>query len=273
MIGVTEAEVGARAAAGERAVRERSRARAFAGRLCSETLDEVYRAIEALIAQHAPPSAAAQRALLDVGCWEGDATLRFASAARARPFGVEVFPAPAAVARARGVTVAECDLERDALPFADASFDVIVVNQVLEHLKNIWLPLGEMYRVLRVGGLLVASVPNLASLHNRLMLALGMQPTSIRVRGPHVRGYTAEAFSDLLRLGGVCELVTVRGVGFHPLPPRTAGALARLWPSASHTPVFVARKLVERRPDPWTAWRADEDAAGVQTLYAAAGDA
>jgi SAM-dependent methyltransferase len=144
-----------------------------------------------------------------------------------------------------------------------------VVNQVLEHLKNIWLPLAEMYRVLRRGGLLIASVPNLGSLHNRVLLALGVQPTSIRVRGPHVRGYTVREFRNLLALDGALEVVAVRGVGFHPLPPRVARPLASVWAGASHTPVYVARKVAERRPDPWSAYRMAEDAAGVQTAYGA----
>ena len=128
-----------------------------------------------------------------------------------------------------------------------------------------------MYRVLRPGGVLVASVPNLASLHNRVLLALGRQPTSIRTRGPHVRGYTLREFRGLLALDGALEVCGVHGVGFHPLPPRLGAPVARLWAGASHTPVYVARKRDERRPDPWTAYRAAEDAAGVQTTYTARG--
>jgi SAM-dependent methyltransferase len=214
----------------------------------------------------------AERLLLDVGCWDGAQTLRYARAARARPHGVELFAEPAARAEARGVEVARLDLERDAFPFADECFDVVVVNQVLEHLKNVWLPLAEMYRVLRTGGLLVASVPNLASLHNRILLALGAQPTSIRVRGPHVRGYACGEFADLLELGGALAVEHVEGVGFHPLPPRLARPLARAWPSASHTPVYYARKRTHALPDPWTRYRDAEAHAGEQTSYPGHGE-
>lgn len=247
--------------------------RAFAARLCSETLGQVHETIAALLAAPGavrPRADGGRPALLDVGCWDGEATARYAAVTGAEPHGIEIFEGPAAAARARGVAVAGLDLERDRFPYDDARFDVIVINQVLEHLKNIWLPLAEMYRVLRPGGVLVASVPNLASLHNRVLLAVGVQPTSIRVRGPHVRGYTTREFVELLSLGGALEVETVRGVGFHPLPPRLAGPLARLWPGAAHTPVYVARKGAEQRPDPWSAYRAAEDAAGVQTSYAAA---
>jgi SAM-dependent methyltransferase len=246
--------------------------RGYAARLCSEVLAGVHDAIARVLGTQAPAGAGGGRTprLLDVGCWDGATTLRYAAITGAEPAGIEIFPGPAATARQRGVEVAALDLEREAFPWADGTFDVVVVNQVLEHLKNIWLPLAEIYRVLRPGGLLVASVPNLASLHNRLLLACGVQPTSIRVRGPHVRGYTASEFAALLGLGGVLEVVAVHGVGFHPLPPRVGAPLARLWPGASHTPIHVARKVADVRPDPWTAYRAAEDAAGVQTSYAGA---
>ena len=250
--------------------RDASAGRAFAARLCSEVLAEVQAAILDRLAAPGLVTARGgdQPRLLDVGCWDGTATARYAAVLGAEPHGIEIFPGPAAEARARGVQVAALDLECEPFPYADATFDVIVINQVLEHLKNIWLPLAEMYRTLRPGGVLVASVPNLASLHNRVLLAGGVQPTSIRVRGPHVRGYTVREFTALLGLGGVLTVEAVHGVGFHPLPPRVGAPLARLWPGASHTPVYVARKRVERRPDPWTAYRAAEDAAGVQTSYA-----
>ena len=250
-----------------------SPARAFAGRLCADTLGEVHAVIAERLAACASPEGAGapdggpRPRLLDVGCWDGEQTARYAEVLGAEPHGIEFFQAPAEAAAARGIRVARLDLERDRFPHADGTFDVVVVNQVLEHLKNIWLPLAEMYRVLRVGGLLVASVPNLASLHNRVLLAAGVQPTSIRVRGPHVRGYTVREFRNLLALGGVLRVEGVRGVGLHPLPPRLAAPLARAWAGGSHTPVYVARKVAERRPDPWTAYRAAEDAGGVQTAY------
>lgn len=237
--------------------------RGLAGRLCSETLGEVHDAIAAGLAARAPRVSR----LLDVGCWDGAQTARYAQATGARPYGVELFAEPANRAEARGVEVVRLDLERDAFPFDDGLFDVVVVNQVLEHLKNVWLPMAEMYRVLRTGGLLVASVPNLASLHNRVLLALGAQPTSIRVRGPHVRGYAAGEFVDLLELGGVLRVERVEGVGFHPLPPRVARPLARAWSAASHTPVYYARKRTHATPDPWTAYRDAEARAGEQTSY------
>lgn len=236
--------------------------------LCSGVLAEVQSTIRGLLRELPATGRAATPRLLDVGCWDGESTATYGTACGIGNLaGVEVFEGPAREAQRRGLEVARLDLERDAFPWPDGSFDVVVANQVFEHLKNIWLPLSECYRVLRAGGHFVISVPNLASLHNRLLLALGRQPTSIRTLGPHVRGYALSELESLLELDGGFEVVRTRGVGFYPLPAKLAVPFARLWTGASHTPVVVARKIAERTPAPWIAWQQRDAAAGVQTFY------
>lgn len=236
--------------------------------LCSAVLAEVQATIRDLVRALPRGDGKEPPRLLDVGCWDGEATAGYAAAmGGARLAGVEVFEAPARAAEQRGLEVARLDLEHDDFPWPTGSFDVVVANQVFEHLKNIWQPLSECYRVLRPGGHLVISVPNLASLHNRILLALGRQPTSIRTLGPHVRGYTLRELEALLQLDGALEVVQARGVGFYPLPARLARPLARAWTGASHTPVVVARKVAERSPAPWLAWQQRDAAGGVQTFY------
>src|SRR6185503_3688106 len=164
---------------------------------CTRVLLEVADRIEDLLrrigAGHSAPT------LLDVGCWDGGLSSRWGAALGAkRILGVEVYEGPATTAEGKGLEVARADLETERLPWPDSSVDVVVCNQVLEHLKNIWLPMTEMHRVLRPGGHAILSVPNLASLHNRVLLALGRQPTSIRVFGPHVRGCAFGEFCDLV---------------------------------------------------------------------------
>src|SRR5260221_5430475 len=115
--------------------------------LCSRVVDDVTARIVRNL--RALPRLST-RVLLDVGSWDGVATLRYAEAmGAARMLGLEVFEAPARAAEQRGIEVARVDLERGTFPWPDASVDVVVCNQVLEHLKNIWLPLSEMHRVLK----------------------------------------------------------------------------------------------------------------------------
>lgn len=222
-------------------------------RTCSLVLEEVHRSILDLLRRIA--SSHRVSSLLDIGCWDGTATIEYARATEgARTYGIEVFQDPASRATQRGVSVAVMDLERDRFPWPDQSMDLVVCNQVFEHLKNVWLPMSEIARVLRVGGHLLFSVPNLASLHNRALLALGMQPSSIRTFGPHVRGFTLGQAKAFLCAGGVFRVRRVAPVGFYPLPARWARGLARLFPSAAHTSILWVEKTEHRSEWPWTAY-------------------
>lgn len=231
---------------------------------CEGVLLEVGRRIEGLLeriaTEHGEPT------LLDVGCWDGEFSRRCATAlGAARVLGVEVYEEQAARAQARGLGVARVDLESGRLPWQDESVDVVVCNQVLEHLKDIWLPMTEMHRVLRRGGHAILSVPNLASLHNRLLLGLGRQPTSIRVFGPHVRGYAFREFREFVSRGGAYEVERALSAGFYPLPARLSPPFSALWPSAGHTTIVLARKTAA--PPPWRAYIDGAVEGGMQTFY------
>jgi SAM-dependent methyltransferase len=232
--------------------------------LCTQVLVEVRDSIERLLrglaGQHRNPT------LLDVGCWDGELSERCGAALGAgRMLGVEVYEEPALAAERRGLEVARVDLETSRFPWEDGSVDVVVCNQVLEHLKNVWLPMAEMHRVLRPGGHAILSVPNLASLHNRVLLALGRQPTSIRVLGPHVRGYAFPEFRDFVALGGAYEVECALSAGFYPLPAAWSRPLSSLWRGAGHTTIVLARKT-DVSP-PWLEYINEEVEGGMQTFY------
>lgn len=98
---------------------------------------------------------------------------------------------------------------------ADASVGVLVASQMLEHLKKPVLP---------PGGALVVAAPDRASAHNRLLLALGRQPTAIRAASPHLRGFVWPELVALLERFGF-QVLRSRGAGFYPFSGRPAAAL------------------------------------------------
>ena len=53
------------------------------------------------------------------------------------------------------------------VPLEDRSFDIVVFIEVLEHLKNPWQALSEIHRLLRPGGWLLLTTPNVGNLFQR----------------------------------------------------------------------------------------------------------
>jgi SAM-dependent methyltransferase len=53
------------------------------------------------------------------------------------------------------------------LPYEDASFDVVLLVEVIEHLENHRVALGELARILKPGGVLILTTPNVMRLNSR----------------------------------------------------------------------------------------------------------
>ncbi len=100
----------------------------------------------------------AQR-LLDGGCAWGYATASLAARAK-EVFGCD--PSPELIARARKehpeIPFENCPLEKT--PYANESFDVVTVSDVLEHVTDDRVALNELYRVMKPGGVLIITTPH-----------------------------------------------------------------------------------------------------------------
>jgi SAM-dependent methyltransferase len=66
-----------------------------------------------------------------------------------------------------GLTIKHVDLNQDALPFPDQSFDVITCTEVLEHVENFRRVVREIARVAKPGALVLISTPNVLNLRSR----------------------------------------------------------------------------------------------------------
>ena len=189
--------------------------------------------------------------LLDVGCAGGELAALLATRGW-RVHGAEAEHALARAARARGVDAREVDLDRAPLPWSDGAFDAVVAAEVIEHVIDTDHLLAEIARVLRPGGALVITTPNLASLENRLRLLLGRYPMwmDVGVEGAgHLRYYTPRMLRHQLARHG---LRVERHVGnWVPLVPqrwlddRRAPWLAITgdwWPSLAMGIVMKARR-------------------------------
>ena len=182
--------------------------------------------------------------ILDIGAGIGeDLMLARSVCPGAQLLAVECNQENIRMLKERGVDVYPINIERERLPLDDESVDIVIVNQVMEHTKEVFWIFHEITRVLRPDGTLILGVPNLASLHNRLLLLFGRQPSPLKMNSAHVRGFTK---SDILRFLTSCwdgyALADFRGGNFYPFPPFMAIPLAKLFPSFSWGIFFLFKK-------------------------------
>ncbi len=172
--------------------------------------------------------------VLDIGVGHGtDLMLARKVNPHAVLHAIEVYPQYIQELVEMRINVHPGNIESEAIPFGDGEVDVIITNQVLEHTKEVFWIFHQITRVLPIKGNLIIGVPSLASLHNRILLLMGRQPSLIQTNSAHVRGFTK---GDILRFMESCfpsgyKLVAFGGSNFYPFPPIIARPLAKILPT------------------------------------------
>ena len=101
--------------------------------------------------------------LLDVPAGEGALAARLIEAG----FEVRCCDLYPEIFRLDGVDIQQGNLDAE-LPFADRSFDYVTCLEGLEHIENPQQAMREFARVLKPGGHLIVSVPNILNIEERL---------------------------------------------------------------------------------------------------------
>ncbi len=116
--------------------------------------------------------------VLDLGCGDG-AMLDYLQRERGcSGYGVELDDANVLACVRRGVSVLQLNLDQGLNVFEDASFDVVLQIDTLQHLRNAETMLRETARVGRVG---IVAFPNFAHWPNRLSILRGRMPVTRRL--------------------------------------------------------------------------------------------
>jgi methionine biosynthesis protein MetW len=190
---------------------------------------------------------------LDVGCGDG---ARYGSLMRESGVdihGVDISEVAVQSAREHGVKARVASLT-EPLPFADASFDLVICLEVLEHLVDPGVVVREIARVLKPGGSALLSVPNAAFWTTRVELLFTGHfnprgsPVTQRAmpwRDPHLRFFNFRSFAAMLAEGGLktvkaggleCQFLRIAGVdqalgSGKSLLDAPFAAIGRAWPS------------------------------------------
>lgn len=173
------------------------------------------------IARLVPPGSR----VLDLGCGNGALLDHLIRERGCSGYGVEIDDANVQACVARGVNVIQFNLEDGLALFGDASFDVVLQIDTLQHLRNAEVMLRETARVGRIG---VVAFPNFAHWPNRLAVLRGRMPVTKVLPyqwydTPNIRVGTLRDFAALARQNQL-EVLDTFGL--------QDGQEIRFWPNA-----------------------------------------
>ncbi len=141
--------------------------------------------------------------VLDVGCGPGGLLARLARRGPGRRVGIELEEASVLASVRRGLEVVQADVNAGLAPFADGQFDVVVLSQTLQAVREVERVIAD---ILRVGRRCVVSFPNFAFHKLRRMLAEeGRAPEApglLRCRwhdSPNIRFFSIADFEAFCR--------------------------------------------------------------------------
>ncbi|WP_114969773.1 methionine biosynthesis protein MetW [Rhodoferax ferrireducens] len=116
--------------------------------------------------------------VLDLGCGDGAMLAHLQQTRGCTGYGIEIADANVLACVKRGVNVIQLNLDEGLNLFADASFDVVLQIDTLQHLRNAEVMLRETVRVGRIG---IVAFPNFAHWPNRLSVLKGRMPVTRRL--------------------------------------------------------------------------------------------
>lgn len=137
--------------------------------------------------------------VLDLGCGDGSLLAYLQAQRGCSGYGIEIDDANVLACVRKDVNVIQLNLDEGLAAFDDASFDVVLQIDTLQHLRNAEVMLRETVRVGRTG---ILAFPNFAHWPNRLSILTGRMPVTKRLPyqwydTPNIRVGTFADFAQL----------------------------------------------------------------------------
>ena len=201
--------------------------------------------------------------ILCLGCNIGDIALSTArEVGTDEIYGIDIQPKFLNESRAKGINVIAADLNKK-FPIKDSSFDVVVSDQVIEHLTDVDNFVKEIFRILKPEGYAVIATENLSSWNNLFALLFGYGPPSLtysaerRIEGSplsphhgenitleyprHVYIFTYQALKEIFSLHGF-TVERLIGGGYYPCPGFLMKIMSKIDPRHSQFLIIKVRK-------------------------------
>ncbi len=169
--------------------------------------------------------------VLDLGCGSGSLMAALIQDKACHGYGIEIDSDCVIKAIGAGVNVIQSDLDAGLQAFANDSFDVVVLSQTIQAMKNTETILQDLKRV---GKQAIVTFPNFGYWRNRLQIGMaGHMPVSESMpfqwyNTPNIHWCTLQDFDALCQKNGIQVLeraVMTGGKQVHFLP-NLLGSLA-----------------------------------------------
>lgn len=180
--------------------------------------------------------------ILDIGCHDGHITAMFKKHGN-DVHAIDISSMAVKRARERGIKAIQGDFLNKAI--GEGSFDIVVAGETIEHVFDTDAFLDKIRMLLKPGGKLILTTPNVASLGRRLMLLIGLNPileyTARNSDAGHIRYVT---FSDVRNLltSNKYDVSKLEGsvVNFGASGKIKSRLLAKMWKELSASILVVA---------------------------------
>lgn len=184
--------------------------------------------------------------ILDIGCYDGSLGRKLIDNSN-EVYGLEANKESAEVAQKRGLKVKVQNVT-EAFDFENNFFDVVVAGEIIEHILDTDFFIDEVKRVLKPGGQIVLSTPNVASFGRRILLLLGENPhleASLgfppEANAGHLRYFTKGLLTRYLEHKNFKIIkFTSDIVNFNRSGSLMSSVLASLFPTIGRTLIFLA---------------------------------
>ena len=168
--------------------------------------------------------------VLDLGCEDGSLLKFLEGSLEVKGYGIEKDDAHWLNTLKQGINVIQMDLESGLSGFESQSFDVVVLSQTLQAMRNTEKIVHEM---LRVGKEAIVTFPNFGYWRHRIQLIQGQMPVSKSLpyewyNTPNIHLCTIKDFDDFCaknKIGIKERLILTHGKPIHVMP-NLMGALA-----------------------------------------------
>ena len=168
--------------------------------------------------------------ILDVPCGSG-AFAQHLTIQGAESVGMDILH----VDKYKPVVVADMNCP---FPFADGSFDIVISIEGIEHIHNAFHLLQECYRILKSGGKLILSTPNIQNIRSRIKFLLRgtlywFDPYEIMRMG-HINVVPYFLLEYILKVSGFKAISVQANENVFPRLPAPICRLMQRWLSKSH---------------------------------------